>query len=88
MSALSKLITSVETGEEITAVIRQALTQLTMKNLENECVDVPVSVKLWQVSGCHELLASLGKYLLLSLFNFFFSFKLWYGLVPVCMTDG
>lgn len=80
MSALSKLITSVETGEEITAVIRQALTQLTMKNLENECVDVPVSVKLWQVSGCHELLASLGKYFLFSFLKLLANF--WF------MTDG
>ncbi|XP_065205556.1 tetratricopeptide repeat protein 28 isoform X2 [Planococcus citri] len=60
LSALSKLITSVDSGEEIITVVRQALTQLNVKNLENECVDVPVSVKLWQVSGCHELLASLG----------------------------
>ena len=60
MSAISKLITSQETGEEIIAVIRQALAQLSVKSSENEIVDVPVSVKLWQVPGCHELLASLG----------------------------
>lgn len=60
LAALSKIIIAVETGEEIIMVIRQALTHLNMKNLENECIDVPVSVKLWQVPGCHELLASLG----------------------------
>lgn len=59
LAALSKII-AVETGEEIILVIRQALTHLNMKNLENECIDVLVSVKLWQVPGCHELLASLG----------------------------
>lgn len=61
LSAVSKLISSQETGEEIIAVIRQALAQLGVKNTENELIDVPVSVKLWQVPGCHELLASLGK---------------------------
>ena len=61
LSAISKLITTPETGEEIIAVIRQAIAQLGVKNAENDLIDVPVSVKLWQVPGCHELLASLGK---------------------------
>lgn len=37
--------------------------QMSMKDCETESVEVPVSVKLWRVDGCHELLASLGKVL-------------------------
>lgn len=62
LTALSKLITAADANDEIITVIRQLLMHLSAKNLESECVDVPISVRLWQMSGCHELLASLGLY--------------------------
>ncbi|XP_063219865.1 tetratricopeptide repeat protein 28 isoform X2 [Bacillus rossius redtenbacheri] len=58
--ALSKLITNVEVVDDIIVVIRQVINQFTMKNIEAESTEVPISVKLWRVPGCHELLASLG----------------------------
>lgn len=41
--------------------MRCVITQFTVKDLENESIEVPVHVKLWRVNGCHELLASLGE---------------------------
>jgi hypothetical protein len=59
--ALSKLMSNVEVADDIIGVIRQVIGQFSMKNLEMESIEVPISVKLWRVPGCHELLASLGK---------------------------
>lgn len=62
--ALSKLMSNVEVADDIIGVIRQVIGQFSMKNLETDSIEVPISVKLWRVPGCHELLASLGKTLL------------------------
>lgn len=58
--ALSKLISNVEVADDIIEVIRQVCAQFAMKSLESECVEIPISVNVWRVPGCHELLASLG----------------------------
>lgn len=60
LSALSKLMSNVEVADDIIGVVRQVIGQFSMKNVEAESIEVPISVKLWQVPGCHELLASLG----------------------------
>ena len=53
-------MSNVEVADDIIGVIRQVIGQFSMKNLETESIEVPISVKLWRVPGCHELLASLG----------------------------
>ncbi|XP_049768006.1 tetratricopeptide repeat protein 28 [Schistocerca cancellata] len=58
--ALSKLMSNVEVADDIIGVIRQVIGQFSMKNPETDSVEIPISVKLWRVPGCHELLASLG----------------------------
>ncbi|GLH03856.1 Tetratricopeptide repeat protein 28, partial [Gryllus bimaculatus] len=60
LHALSKLMSNVEVADDIISVIRQVMGQFGMKNLDTDSVEVPISVKLWRVPGCHELLASLG----------------------------
>ena len=60
LSALSKLMSNVEVADDIISVVRQVIGQFSMKNVEAESIEVPIGVKLWQVPGCHELLASLG----------------------------
>lgn len=60
LSALSKLMSNVEVADDIIGVVRQVIGQFSMKNVEAESIEVPIGVKLWQVPGCHELLASLG----------------------------
>ncbi|XP_046386091.1 tetratricopeptide repeat protein 28 isoform X2 [Ischnura elegans] len=60
LCALSKLTSNAEAADDIIGVIRQAIGQLSMKNLEVESIEIPIDMKLWQVPGCHELLASLG----------------------------
>lgn len=52
---------SPEYAEDVISVMRCVITQFTVKDLENESIEVPVHVKLWRVNGCHELLASLGE---------------------------
>lgn len=53
-------MSNVEVADDIIGVIRQVIGQFSMKNLETDCIEIPISVKLWRVPGCHELLASLG----------------------------
>lgn len=53
-------MSNVEVADDIIGVVRHVIGQFSMKNLESESIEVPISVKLWQVPGCHELLASLG----------------------------
>lgn len=62
MQAVSKLLDSPEYAEDVISVMRCVITQFTVKDLENESIEVPVHVKLWRVNGCHELLASLGEH--------------------------
>ncbi|XP_046683407.1 tetratricopeptide repeat protein 28 isoform X2 [Homalodisca vitripennis] len=60
LAALSKLMSNIEVADDIIAVIRLVIGQFTMKNVETESIEIPISVKLWRVPGVHELLASLG----------------------------
>ncbi|RZF33680.1 hypothetical protein LSTR_LSTR007058 [Laodelphax striatellus] len=60
LAALSKLMSNVDVADDIIAVIRIVIGQFSMKNIETESIEIPISVKLWRVPGCHELLASLG----------------------------
>ncbi|XP_059614849.1 tetratricopeptide repeat protein 28 [Phlebotomus argentipes] len=62
LHALSKVVNSSEIADDIIAVLRNVVSQFPSKGsgeLETQ-VDIPLSVRLWRVSGCHELLASLG----------------------------
>jgi hypothetical protein len=76
-------MSNVEVADDIIGVIRQVIGQFSMKNLETESIEVPVSVKLWRVPGCHELLASLGmKYLyFLRLMSGIYTSALWHLVV-------
>ena len=59
-AALSSLLASPDSADEIMAMIRQVIGQLGPRELEFESVKTPMNVRLWRVAGCHELLASLG----------------------------
>lgn len=62
LHALSKLVNNAEISDDIIGVMRNIISQFPPKgspDLETS-VDIPLSVRLWRVSGCHELLASLG----------------------------
>lgn len=67
LSALSKLVLTSDVTDDVIAVIRHVVEQFNNRLLsENEqSVEMPVNVKLWHTPGCHELLASLGMYLVL-----------------------
>lgn len=59
---MSKLINSTEISDDIIGVMRNVVAQYPPKGspeLETS-IEIPLSVRLWRVSGCHELLASLG----------------------------
>lgn len=62
LHALSKLVNSVEISDDIIGVMRNVVAKYPPKgSIELETsIEVPLSVRLWRVSGCHELLASLG----------------------------
>ena len=59
-AALSCLLASPDSADEIMALFRSVIGEFGPRDLEAESVEVPVNVKLWRVPGCHELLASLG----------------------------
>ncbi|XP_050051955.2 tetratricopeptide repeat protein 28-like [Dermacentor andersoni] len=58
LSAISKLLSSPEYADDIIELMHQVVGQL--GKTEQDSVECHVSVKLWSVPGCHELLASLG----------------------------
>ena len=60
--ALSKLVNSSEVADDIIGVIRNVLSQYPPKGSPEmeTMIEIPLSVRLWRISGCHELLASLG----------------------------
>lgn len=63
LHALSKLVTNADIiADEIIGVMRNVLSQYPPKGSPDidTSFEVPLSVSLWRVSGCHELLASLG----------------------------
>ena len=59
-TALSSILSSPESADEIMALFRQVISEFGPRDLESESQKVGVNVKLWRVPGCHELLASLG----------------------------
>lgn len=62
LHALSKLVINPEIAEDIIGVMRNVVAQFPAKCTTDAetSVDISLSVRLWRVSGCHELLASLG----------------------------
>ena len=63
LHALSKLVmNNSESSDDIISVMRNIVGQFQTKGptVENEGVDVSLSVRLWKISGFHEMLASLG----------------------------
>lgn len=60
LNALSKLVISSEIADDIIGVMRNVLAQFPSKINENDNIEIPLSVRIWRVTGCHELLASLG----------------------------
>lgn len=62
MHAFSKLVNNVEISDDIISVMRKVVAQYPPKGSPEieTSIEVPLSVRLWRVSGCHELLASLG----------------------------
>lgn len=63
LQALAKLVNSSEVADDIISVIRNVLAQFPAKSSSTEiepCFEIYLSVRLWRVSGCHELLASIG----------------------------
>ncbi|CAN7987066.1 unnamed protein product, partial [Ixodes hexagonus] len=58
LSAISKLLSRPEYADDIIELMHQVVGQLGKTQQDN--VECHVSVKLWSVPGCHELLASLG----------------------------
>ena len=59
-SALSSLLSSPDSADEIMAMFRSVIGQFGVRDLDVESLKTPVNVRLWRVPGCHELLASLG----------------------------
>ncbi|XP_017871408.1 PREDICTED: tetratricopeptide repeat protein 28 [Drosophila arizonae] len=60
LQALAKLVNSAEHADDIIAVVRNILAQFPAKPEAEACIEMPLSVRLWRVAGCHELLASVG----------------------------
>ncbi|XP_034489801.1 tetratricopeptide repeat protein 28 [Drosophila innubila] len=60
LQALAKLVNSAEHADDIIAVVRNILAQFPSKPEAEACIEMPLSVRLWRVAGCHELLASVG----------------------------
>ncbi|EDW00196.1 GH12733 [Drosophila grimshawi] len=60
LQALAKLVNSAEHADDIIAVVRNILAQFPAKPEAEACIEMPLSVRLWRVPGCHELLASVG----------------------------
>lgn len=57
ITALSKFLNNYEAGEAIITTMHDILSCVSSK--EN-IIEVSINVKLWQIPGCHEFLASLG----------------------------
>nr|XP_018917333.1 PREDICTED: tetratricopeptide repeat protein 28 [Bemisia tabaci] len=60
LGALSKLLSTTDAADDIITVIRLVVAKFSLATSDTEQIEIPVSVKLWHVPGCHELLASLG----------------------------
>ncbi|GAB1599212.1 tetratricopeptide repeat protein 28-like isoform X1 [Argonauta hians] len=57
ITAMSEFLANYEAGEAIISTLHDILLRISAK--EN-IIEVPINVKLWQIPGCHEFLASLG----------------------------
>jgi len=73
LSAISKLVLTSDVTDDVIAVIRHVVEQLNNRLLSenDQCVEMPINVKLWHSPGCHELLASLGIFSVSKLFYFY-----------------
>lgn len=60
LHALAKLTSNSDFVDDIIGVIQSVISQFGNKANEADNIEVGVSVRLWRVPGCHELLASLG----------------------------
>lgn len=62
LHALAKLVNSLEIADDIIQVMRNIVAQFPPKGSPETdvTIEIPLSVRLWRVAGCHELLASLG----------------------------
>lgn len=62
LQALAKLVNSFDMADDIIGVIRNILNQFPTKGAYEieSSIEIPLSVRLWRVAGCHELLASMG----------------------------
>ncbi|KAG5680211.1 hypothetical protein PVAND_009736 [Polypedilum vanderplanki] len=62
LHALSKLVTNnSESSDDIISVMRNIVAQFQSKTTnDSEGIEVSLSVRLWKISGFHEMLASLG----------------------------
>lgn len=61
LHALSKLTSNTDYVDDIIGVIQSVISQFGNKtDNSTDSIEVGVSVRLWRVPGCHELLASLG----------------------------
>lgn len=62
LHALSKLVLSSDCAHDIIGVMQTVLSQFPPKGSETSDanIDISLSVRIWRISGCHELLASLG----------------------------
>ncbi|KAG8194950.1 hypothetical protein JTE90_021411 [Oedothorax gibbosus] len=60
LSAITKLLCSPEYADDIIQLIRQVMSQFLHKDQDADNIECSVSVRLWSIPGCHELLASLG----------------------------
>ena len=59
LNALAKISEQDETGEALTSLVRDVNSKYAAGDAS---VQVPVGVRLWKTPGCHEFLASLGKF--------------------------
>lgn len=62
--ALSKLLSTPEAGDDVISILRQAIAEMALKEMDVEKSElkIKINVKLWGMAGCHELLASLGNF--------------------------
>jgi len=63
--ALTKLLGTPEVGDEVIGILREAISEMRLREWDNDQVKLKIDVKLWGVVGCHELLAALGKSILI-----------------------
>lgn len=58
--ALTKLLETPEACEDVIGILREAISEMRIRDWVNDQIKLKINVKLWGVVGCHELLAALG----------------------------